>query len=96
MGCAFCASTLGGKVRDLTPGEMLEQVLFTRTDSGLSVSNIVLMGIGEPMDNLDNVLKFLELVNAATGLCCRRFLRPVPAGGTVPKQIPGGGTGNPP
>jgi len=68
MGCAFCASTLGGKVRDLTPGEMLEQVLFTRTDSGLSVSNIVLMGIGEPMDNLDNVLKFLELVNHHLGL----------------------------
>ena len=68
MGCAFCASTLGGKVRDLTPGEMLEQVLFTRTDSGLSVSNIVLMGIGEPMDNLDNVLKFLELVNHPLGL----------------------------
>ena len=63
MGCAFCASTLGGKVRDLTPGEMLEQVLFTQLDSGLSVSNIVLMGIGEPMDNLDNVLRFLELVN---------------------------------
>jgi len=68
MGCAFCASTIAGKVRDLTPGEMLEQVLFTQTDSGLSVSNIVLMGIGEPMDNLDNVLKFLELVNHPLGL----------------------------
>ena len=68
MGCAFCASTLGGKVRDLTPGEMLEQVLFTQLDSGLSVSNIVLMGIGEPMDNLDNVLRFLELVNHPLGL----------------------------
>lgn len=68
MGCAFCASTLGGKVRDLTPGEMLEQVLFTQLDSGLPVSNIVLMGIGEPMDNLDNVLRFLELVNHPLGL----------------------------
>ena len=68
MGCAFCASTLGGKVRDLTPGEILEQVIFTRLDSGLPVSNIVLMGIGEPMDNLDNVLKFLELVNHPLGL----------------------------
>ena len=49
MGCAFCASTLGGKVRDLTPAEMLDQVLFTQMDSGAPVSNIVLMGIGEPL-----------------------------------------------
>ena len=68
MGCAFCASTLGGKVRDLTPGEMLEQVMFAQRDSGLQVSNIVLMGIGEPMDNLDNVLRFLELVNHPQGM----------------------------
>ena len=63
MGCAFCASTLGGKVRDLTPAEMLDQVLFTQLDSGLPVSNIVLMGIGEPLDNFDGVLRFLDLVN---------------------------------
>ena len=68
MGCAFCASTLGGKVRDLTPGEILEQVIFTQSDSGVPVSNIVLMGIGEPMDNLDSVLRFLELVNHPLGL----------------------------
>lgn len=68
MGCAFCASTIGGKVRDLTPSEILDQVLFTQLDSGLTVSNIVLMGIGEPMDNLDNVLRFLELVNHGEGL----------------------------
>ena len=68
MGCAFCASTLGGKVRDLTPGEMLEQVIFTQADSGMPVSNIVLMGIGEPMDNLESVLQFLELVNHPRGL----------------------------
>jgi len=67
MGCAFCASTLGGKVRDLTPGEILEQVIFTQLDSGVPISNIVLMGIGEPMDNLDNVLKFLDLVNHPLG-----------------------------
>ena len=60
MGCAFCASTIAGKVRDLTPSEMLDQVLFTQLDSGLPVSNIVLMGIGEPLDNLDTVLKFLS------------------------------------
>ena len=63
MGCAFCASTIAGKVRDLTPAEMLDQVLFTQSDSGLEVSNIVLMGIGEPLDNFDNVMRFLELVN---------------------------------
>lgn len=68
MGCAFCASTIAGKVRDLTPGELLDQVIFTQKDSGLPISNIVLMGIGEPMDNLDNVLKFLELVNHPEGL----------------------------
>ena len=68
MGCKFCASTIAGKVRDLTPSEMLDQVLFTQLDSGTEISNIVLMGIGEPMDNLDNVLRFLELVNSPEGL----------------------------
>ncbi len=68
MGCAFCASTIAGKVRDLTPAEMLDQVLFTQLDSGLEISNIVLMGIGEPMDNLDNVLRFLQLVNHPAGM----------------------------
>lgn len=68
MGCAFCASTLGGLVRRLEPYEMLDQVLFTQLDSGLPVSHIVLMGIGEPMDNLDNVLRFLELVNSPEGM----------------------------
>ena len=68
MGCAFCASTLGGKIRDLTPAEMVDQVLFTQLDSGAPVSNIVLMGIGEPLDNFDTVLRFLELVNSPEGL----------------------------
>ncbi|MCQ2447400.1 MAG: 23S rRNA (adenine(2503)-C(2))-methyltransferase RlmN [Oscillibacter sp.] len=68
MGCAFCASTIAGKVRDLTPAEMLDQVLFTQIDSGVEISNIVLMGIGEPTDNLDHVLRFLELVNHPDGL----------------------------
>ncbi len=68
MGCAFCASTIAGKVRDLTPGELLDQVMFTQKDSGAPISNIVLMGIGEPMDNLDAVLKFLEIVNHPDGL----------------------------
>jgi len=68
MGCAFCASTLGGKVRDLTPAEMLDQVIFTQQDSGAPISNIVLMGIGEPLDNFDGVLRFLSLVNSPQGL----------------------------
>ena len=68
MGCAFCASTLAGKVRDLTPAEMVDQVLFTQLDSGAEISNIVLMGIGEPLDNFDTVMRFLTLVNHPQGL----------------------------
>lgn len=68
MGCAFCASTLGGLVRRLEPFEMLDQVLFTQVDSGLPISHIVLMGIGEPLDNFDNVMRFLELVNSEEGM----------------------------
>lgn len=68
MGCAFCASTIAGKVRDLRPSEMLDQVLFTQLDSVREVSNIVLMGIGEPLDNMENVLRFLELVNHPDGM----------------------------
>lgn len=68
MGCAFCASTVGGRVRHLTAGELLDQVIFTQKDSGLPISNIVLMGIGEPLDNYDNVRKFLTLVNHPDGV----------------------------
>ena len=68
MGCAFCASTKGGLVRRLTPSEMVDQVLFASLDSGLEISNIVLMGIGEPLDNYDTVLRFLELINSPDGM----------------------------
>ena len=68
MGCAFCASTIGGLVRRLEPYEMLDEVLFTQLDSGLPISRIVLMGIGEPLDNFDNVMRFLELVNDENGM----------------------------
>ena len=68
MGCAFCASTIGGLVRRLEPFEMLDEVLFTQVDSGLPISHIVLMGIGEPLDNFDNVMRFLELVNSPEGM----------------------------
>lgn len=68
MGCKFCASTIGGLVRRLEPSELLDQVLFSQLDSGLQISNIVLMGIGEPLDNFDNVMRFLELVNSPDGM----------------------------
>ena len=68
MGCAFCASTIGGLVRRLEPYEMLDEVLFTQVDSGQPISHIVLMGIGEPLDNFDNVMRFLELVNSPEGM----------------------------
>ena len=68
MGCAFCASTIGGRVRNLTPGEMVGQVISSGADAGVRISNIVMMGIGEPLDNYDNVIKFLHIVNHEYGL----------------------------
>lgn len=68
QGCAFCASTIGGLVRCLEPSEILDEVLFSQIDSGKPISNIVLMGIGEPLDNFDNVVKFLKLVNNPDGM----------------------------
>ena len=67
QGCSFCASTIGGLVRNLTAGEMVDEVLFTEREAGDRVSNIVLMGIGEPLDNLDNVLRFLHLISHPEG-----------------------------
>ena len=68
QGCAFCASTIGGLVRSLEPSEILDEVFFSQQDSGKPISNIVLMGIGEPLDNFDNVMRFLELVNDPAGM----------------------------
>lgn len=68
MGCAFCASAIGGLARNLTPGEMLDEVLFSAREYGGAISHIVLMGVGEPLDNYENVLKFLRLVNRPEGL----------------------------
>ena len=68
QGCAFCASTIGGLVRGLQASEILDEVLFSELDSGKKISNIVLMGIGEPLDNYDNVMRFLRLVNHPKGL----------------------------
>ncbi len=68
MGCRFCASTIGGKERDLTAGEILDQLIFASKDMGKRISNVVLMGIGEPLDNYDNVIRFLKNVNQEHGL----------------------------
>jgi 23S rRNA (adenine2503-C2)-methyltransferase len=68
MGCRFCASTLDGCVRNLTPSEMLDQIYRIQSLSGERVSNVVIMGSGEPMDNFDNVVKFIELINSEKGL----------------------------
>ena len=68
MGCAFCASTIGGLIRRLRPSEMVDQVLFSQLDSGLPISNIVLMGIGEPLDNYETVRRFLELIHHKDGM----------------------------
>lgn len=68
QGCAFCASTIGGLVRNLTPSEMLDEVLYSQLDQGERISHIVLMGIGEPLENYDAVLRFLRLVNHPDGL----------------------------
>jgi len=68
MGCRFCASTIGGLYRSLTAGEILNQVIFAQKDIGERISNIVMMGIGEPLDNYDNVIKFLHNVNHEKGL----------------------------
>ncbi len=67
QGCAFCASTIGGLIRGLESSEMLDEVLYSERESGMKISNIVLMGIGEPLDNFDNVIRFLRLVNHPDG-----------------------------
>ena len=68
MGCKFCASTLGGKVRDLSAGEILGQIISAQRDFGERISGIVMMGIGEPLDNYDNVMKFLKIVGSKSSL----------------------------
>ncbi len=85
MGCQFCASTIAGYVRNLTPSEMLLQIDETERQAGVQVSGIVLMGIGEPMDNFDNVMRFLELLSDENGR--RMSLRHVTIStcGVVPK-----------
>ena len=85
MGCKFCASTIGGKVRDLYPSELIGQVIVAERDSGERISNIVMMGIGEPLDNFDNVIKFLRLVNHPDGLNIGYRHISLSTSGVVPK-----------
>lgn len=68
MGCSFCASTIGGLVRSLTAGEMADEILAMQADSGKRISHIVLMGSGEPLNNFENVTKFLKIMNSPDGL----------------------------
>lgn len=68
MGCKFCASTIGGKVRNLTAGEILGQIISAQRDFGERISGVVMMGIGEPLDNYDNVMRFLEIVGSKSSL----------------------------
>lgn len=86
MGCRFCASTLDGKVRDLLPSEMLEQIYRIGADIGERVSNVVVMGTGEPMDNYENLLKFLELLTDENGLNISQRNVTVSTCGIVPKM----------
>jgi len=85
MGCRFCASTLDGRVRNLEPSEMLEEVYEIQKLSGKRVSNVVLMGSGEPLDNFDNVLKFLDLISNDKGLNISERNLTLSTCGIVPK-----------
>ncbi|MBR5817963.1 MAG: 23S rRNA (adenine(2503)-C(2))-methyltransferase RlmN, partial [Clostridia bacterium] len=87
MGCRFCASTIGGKVRDLYPSELLGQIISAQRDMGERVSNIVMMGIGEPLDNYDNVIRFLRLVNREDGLNIGYRHISLSTSGVVPKIL---------
>ena len=85
MGCKFCASTIGGMIRNLTPGEMLSQIMKSQHLIGERISNVVLMGSGEPFDNFDNVMKFLDIVNSENGLNIGQRHITISTCGIVPK-----------
>jgi len=87
MGCKFCASTGVGYIRNLSAGEMLDQVLTIQKDAGERISNIVIMGIGEPLDNYDNLIRFLKLVNHPDGINIGLRHISVSTCGVVPKII---------
>lgn len=86
MGCRFCASTLGGLVRGLTPSEMLDQIYQIGKDIGERISNVVVMGTGEPLDNFDNLVKFIELLTDENGLHISQRNLTVSTCGIVPRM----------
>ena len=85
MGCRFCASTLDGLVRNLTPAEMLEQIYRISADTGERVSNVVVMGTGEPLDNYDNLLTFIRMLTDENGLHISQRNITVSTCGLVPR-----------
>ena len=87
MGCRFCASTIGGKTRDLTAGEMLDQIYRIQKDIGERVSNLVMMGTGEPLDNYDNAVKFIRMLSDEHGLNISQRNVTVSTCGIVPKIL---------
>ena len=86
MGCRFCASTLDGLVRNLTPSEILEQIYRISASTGERVSNVVVMGSGEPMDNYNNLIRFIELLSDENGLNISQRNITVSTCGLVPKM----------
>ena len=86
MGCRFCASTLDGLVRNLTPAEMLEQIYRISADTGERVSNVVVMGTGEPLDNYDNLLTFIRMLTDENGLHISQRNLTVSTCGLVPRM----------
>lgn len=86
MGCRFCASTLDGLVRSLTPGEMLDQIYRIGEDIGERISNVVVMGMGEPLDNYDNLIKFIEMLTDEHGLHISQRNLTVSTCGLVPRM----------
>lgn len=83
MGCDFCASTKGGKIRNLTAGEMLDQIYLAEQAKGIRVNSVVIMGIGEPLDNYDQLLDFIALASEAWGISKRKIT--VSTCGLIPK-----------
>ncbi|MFQ7501867.1 MAG: 23S rRNA (adenine(2503)-C(2))-methyltransferase RlmN, partial [Blautia coccoides] len=86
MGCRFCASTIGGWTRNLTPAEMLEQIYRIQKNSGERVSNVVVMGTGEPLDNYDTLLRFIHMISDDNGLHISQRNITVSTCGIVPKM----------
>ena len=87
MGCRFCASTIGGLTRCLTPSEMLDQIYSIQKDTGERVSNVVVMGTGEPLDNYDNLLRFIHILTEEGGLHISQRNLTVSTCGLVPEML---------